>query len=331
MTELHPSERPAIDGLRFRTYAGPEDLPGIVEVGNAAMAADGVTDVWTVDQMRLELEKATHADPREDVMLATVGERIVAAVRLEWADTTEGDRQYWSLGYVHPDWRRRRIGTALLELGEARRRVIAAGHDHPGRRILTSWTDDGDVGGAALMAGHGYERVRVYHHMVRPDLDDILVPPMPEGLEVRPVTPDLLRPVFDGMMEAFRDHFGGHDESPEAFVRWRDEPELDIDLLVVAFDGSEVAGGVQVGIYPEENRTNGYQRGWADPVFTRRQWRRRGLASALLGRALVRMRERGMTSAQLDVDTQNPNEALTLYERHGFRTDRAATEWHKQL
>lgn len=63
----------------------------------------------------------------------------------------------------------------------------------------------------------------------------------------------------------------------------------------------------------------------------RRPWRRRGLASALLGRALVGLRDAGMTSAQLDVDTENENQALTLYERHGFVTDRQATEWHKPL
>ena len=331
MVELLPSVRPAIDGLRFRTYDGPEDLPGIVDVANAASRANGVTDVWTAEQMRLEIEKATHSDPSKDVLLATVDGRIVAVVLLEWADTTDGERHYWGRGYVHPDWRRRRIGTALLALGEARRREVAAGHDHPGPRVLMSWIDDSDLGGAALLGGHGYRRVRLYHHMVRPDLEDILEPPMPEGLEVRPVTTDQLRPVFDGMMEAFRDHFGAHDPSDEAFVRWRDDPDFDIDLLVIAFDGSEVAGGVQVGIYPDENRANDYLRGWADPVFTRRPWRRRGLASALLGRALVRMRERGMTSAQLDVDTENPNEALSLYERHGFRTDRSSSEWHKPL
>jgi hypothetical protein len=38
-----------------------------------------------------------------------------------------------------------------------------------------------------------------------------------------------------------------------------------------------------------------------------------------------------MTSAQLDVDSQNENDAPTLYERHGFRPDRTASEWHKAL
>ena len=43
------------------------------------------------------------------------------------------------------------------------------------------------------------------------------------------------------------------------------------------------------------------------------------------------LRRRGMTSAQLDVDSQNENAALTLYRRHGFEVDRSATEWHKPL
>jgi hypothetical protein len=38
-----------------------------------------------------------------------------------------------------------------------------------------------------------------------------------------------------------------------------------------------------------------------------------------------------MTSAQLDVDAENPHDALTLYERHGFVSDRSATEWHRPL
>ena len=38
-----------------------------------------------------------------------------------------------------------------------------------------------------------------------------------------------------------------------------------------------------------------------------------------------------MTSAQLGVDSENDNDALTLYERHRYRADRSASEWHKPL
>ena len=331
MAEPRTPDRPAVGAVRFRTYRGAEDLDGLLDVANAASRADGVTGVWTREALRLEIEGATNADPREDVRIATVDDRIVAYALLEWSDTSDGERHYWSDAYVHPEWRRQGIGRELLARSEERRRALAASHEHPGGRLLVTWLPDADRGGAALLAASGYAPVRTYHHMVRPDMEDLLLPPMPTGLEVRPVTPGVVRSVFDAMMEAFRDHFGAQDASTEAFVRWRDDPDFEPDLLVVGFDGEQVAGGVQGYIVPEENRSNGYLRGWVDPIFTRSAWRRRGLASALLGRALVRLRDRGMTSAQLDVDTRNAHGALTLYERHGFRAERSETEWHKPL
>jgi mycothiol synthase len=106
---------------------------------------------------------------------------------------------------------------------------------------------------------------------------------------------------------------------------------MDLSLLKVAFDGDEVAAAVQGAIVDEENDAHGYQRGWTDPIFTRRAWRRRGLASACLGQALATLRERGMTSAQLGVDTENPNDALALYRKHRFESFQTETEWHRPL
>ena len=64
-------------------------------------------------------------------------------------------------------------------------------------------------------------------------------------------------------------------------------------------------------------------------VFTRRPWRKRGLASALIGRSLELLRERGMTSAVLGVDADNPTGALALYERAGFEPSYRASAWRK--
>lgn len=38
-----------------------------------------------------------------------------------------------------------------------------------------------------------------------------------------------------------------------------------------------------------------------------------------------------MTSAQLGVDTENPNDALRLYRKHRFESVHTETEWHKPL
>jgi mycothiol synthase len=322
---------PTIEQLRFRTYAGEDDALALAEVAQAANAANGDTEFISAASIAIDMANQTHIDPGEDVVLALVGDRLVAWSSIEWSDTPDGERHYRSFGDVHPDWRRRGIGRALLGRNEARLRELADGHEHPGPRMLMTWLNDRDEGGIALAMAHGYRRVRIYHHMVRPDLEAIEVPAMPEGLEIRPLRREQLQQVWDAMSEAFIDHFGADDTSEAAFRRWSQDPHLDLDLLTIAFDGDEVAAGVQGQIDPDENEAQGYLRGWTDPIFTRRRWRRRGLASALIGRALVALRERGMTSAQLGVDSQNAHEALGLYQRHGFEVVRSSSEWHKPL
>jgi ribosomal protein S18 acetylase RimI-like enzyme len=219
----------------------------------------------------------------------------------------------------------------MLARNEARLLAIAAEHPHVETPTLMTWIEDGDVGATSLFAARGYEQVRVYRHMTRPDMDAIDVGTLPQGIEVRTLTPELLPRLWEAAIEAFRDHFGSHDDSPAAYRRWSQDPTVDLSLWVVAFDGDEIAAGVLGYVDPAENEVFGYRRGWTDPVFTRRRWRRQGLASTLLGRCLILLRDRGMTSAQLDVDSANANDALTLYERHRFEVDHGSTEWRRQV
>ena len=322
---------PALPGLRFRFYADETDIPAMVEVANAFNEANGERERWSVEMLRTEFRSPTHIPPTEGMLLAFVGERLAAYSSVEYADTSDGERHYRSLGNLHPDFARRGLGSAMMAFNERLLHELAAREAFPGTRKLITWLDDPNRGGIALARQRGYEKVRVYHHMTRPDMEDIHVPPLPAGIEVRPVTREMLPQVWDAAAEAFKDHFGGHDFSPAARQRWLDDPLMEPELLVVAFDRDEVVAGVQGAIDHDENEANGYLCGWTDPVFTRRAWRRRGLAYALLGRSLQQLKERGMTSAQLGVDSQNENRALALYERHRYVVDRSASEWHKPL
>ena len=322
-----------VNGVSFRTFRSEADIPAIADLLAASLRANGDTLDVDPEELLVETRHFANVDVRRDMVLGFAGDRLVARSMLTWADAMDGSaRHYQSWGDVHPDWRRRGIGRAMWVRNIERLRDIAAGHEVGRPRLLSvPWLRGGDEGGAVLARQLGYERVRIYHHMTRPDLDDLVVPPLPEGLEVRPVTHEDLRAVWAAMTEAFRDHFGAEDTGEESFQSWIKLPATDPALFVVAFDGPEIAGAVHGEIHVRENEANGYLRGWTDPIYVRRPWRRRGLASALLGRALLRLRQQGMTSAQLDVDTENENQALTLYERHGFRADRLATEWHKPL
>jgi mycothiol synthase len=331
-TRSTASGRAAPAGLRLRPYAGESDLAEIVRIQNAEAAADQLPERASLDDEAAAFAHPNdHFDPVRDVTVAEVDGRPVAVATRTWVDTTDGLREYRVNGAVDPAWRRRGIGTALLAENERRMRDLAAGHETANPRCLGSWTGETQPAAAALLAGAGYAPVRWFFDMTRPSLADIPDAPLPEGLEIRPITPANVRAVWEADIEAFRDHWGGFDGSEEMLQRWLASPLTDLSLWVVAFDGDEVAGGVINSINAEENEALGLDRGWLASVFTRRPWRRRGLASALIARSLARLRERGVTSAALGVDADNPSGALGLYEGLGFVIRYRSIAWRKAL
>jgi GNAT superfamily N-acetyltransferase len=148
---------------------------------------------------------------------------------------------------------------------------------------------------------------------------------------VRPVVPEQHRVIWEADLEAFQDHFEPrvHDEAD--YVYFTADPDCDTSIWQVAWDGDQVAGSVINGIYLHENALTGERLGWLDHVSVRRPWRGRGLAKALIARSLATHRDRGMTTAVLGVDSENPTGALQLYEGFGFRQHRQWANLRKPL
>ena len=319
------------DGFSMRPYAGESDVPAIVKIANSEYEFDGVSERDTVEEATARYRiPSERFDPARDVTIAEINGEPIATAERGWVDTTDGTfREYRCDGAVLPEWRRRGIGTALLTENIRLSRELAATHQSDRQRAIGSWTQDKQVGANALMRSSGFNEVRWFFEMNRPLADPIPDVPMPEGLEVRPVTMDTVKQVWEADVEAFMDHWGGFDASDENFQRWIDQPTFDPTLWVVAYDGDEVAGGVINAIHPFENESLGISRGWLHSVFTRRAWRRRGVARALIARSLVLLKERGIAEGALGVDADNPTGALGLYEALGFVTFDRSTAWRK--
>ena len=167
--------------------------------------------------------------------------------------------------------------------------------------------------------------------MVRDLSDPIPDVELPAGIEIRPVVAADHRAIWDADAEAFRDHWQAGERTEADFASWFGEPDLDTSLWRVAWDGDEVAASVMTYIWPSENEALGQRRGWLEHISTRRPWRRRGLASALIASALRGLRDAGMTEAALGCDAENPTGALRVYEASGFRRTRTGVSYRKEF
>lgn len=321
---------PAIPGLRFRTIKRPGDDAAIAELCNAALIANGIPHRISQAQIEKWLDNPTNLDLAADLLFAEVSGSVVAYTEGGWEQDNDGGRNYTVWGEVHPDWRRRGLGTALLRWIEERQRRIAVGHPEVEKR-LESWSGEAELGRLALLEAHGYHIVRYDYEMERPNLDDIQPLPFPAGIELRPALEEHLRDIWRTEIEVFRDHWGAIDDSEASFERKRTDPLRDMRLWVVAWHGDEIVGQVLNRIDHKANAELGIKRGWVNSVGVRRPWRRQGIARALVAESLRVLRDAGMTSAGLGVDAENPHGALGVYEVSGFQVARTDRVYRKPL
>ncbi len=320
--------------LRFRNWRGADDAETMAALANAANRADGKDELVVASELTNFFARADEQfSPVHDLFLVEHGGSLVAYGWTNWVDTTDGFREHRMGGFVHPDWLRRGIGTALLDRLEGRAREIAGAQESELPRTYGTWADEHRDAKRALIEKHGYEVVRSFYDMRRDLSQPIAEVPMPEGLEVRPMSRDrdALRQLWAADVEAFRDHWGGFPATEASFESWLGEEDFDPSLHVVAWDGDQIAGASVNAIYRKDNAEFGRKHGWLESVFVRRPWRRRGLGAAVVARSLRVLRDAGMEHAMLGVDADNPTGAVGVYERAGFSVVNRSWAYRKPM
>ncbi len=325
------ADAPSIPGLVFRRFRGETDYPHMVAVIDGSKGEDQIERVQSVEDMARAYAHLDNCDPYRDMLFAEIDGEVVAYNRVFWQQESSGDWIYYQFGFLLPMWRRKGIGRAMLHEAERRLRVIACEHPAEVPKYFQSWASATEVGATALLISEGYKAIRHDFEMVRPLDEPIPEHPMPEGLELREVLEEHIRPIWDAQAEAFRDHWGYAPPSEERYQEWRDDPTQDPRLWKVAWDGDQVAGMVLNYVNEEENKEYNRKRGWVENISVRRPWRRRGLAKSLISQSLLMFRDMGFDHGALGVDTQNPNKALQLYEGLGFRPAKHFITYRKPL
>ncbi|MFN2590315.1 MAG: GNAT family N-acetyltransferase [Actinomycetota bacterium] len=301
----------------------PDEAGAVADLLNAHSVADiGVPDT-TNEEVAASWDRPGR-EP-EDVMVAEQAGEMVGYLEVDAEPPWTGIRID---GYVRLDRAGRGIGTALLEIGERRARMLAL-RAPPGARVAAfngAWHESP---ASMFLQGHGYTWARAFWRMAITMAERPPAPALPDGVAIRAVVPGRDEgPLHAAVDEAFGDHW---EHRPVAFDRWlyqhRTHPGFDPGLWLMAVDGDEVAGG----LICHRLTTEDPDCGWIDEVAVRRPWRRRGVALALLHHAFGALYARGIRKAALTVDSTSPTGAGSLYERAGMQVQRRIDVYSKVL
>ncbi len=218
--------------------------------------------------------------------------------------------------------RKQGIGQRLVDwtVQRATQMHAESGATEPWQLNLGVTNDEDDA--VQLLRDNGFEPVRYWFEMQRP-VDGPVVPAvLPAGLRIRPYSTADDRAFYDTHMEVFVDHWGFQ---VRPYDQWHNR-----------VTSSAFRPGLTFFAVDADDRIAGYlsTRAGADParaemaiIGTRREWRGKGVASALIAHALDAYPGAGIEVATLGVDSNNPTGALSVYERMGFEIETRFTSY----
>jgi mycothiol synthase len=300
------------------------DIPTWRSLLDAIEAVDRRGEVLDADDLSDEFD-SVWSDPENNSRHVWSGDEMVA---FAWLRVVPGTRVHHRITFwsgVHPAWRGRGIGAALLSWQLQRAQQVAPSLSSEVAVKFDVVLDSHQRDAIELFAGAGFEPARYFMELQR-DLREPLPPSsVPEGLELLPWDERLDEASRLGHAESFADHWGSEPPSEEAWRQWyTGHRQFRPDLSFVVLDGDDLAALCLVAAYPQDWPSNGYRDAWVNTLGTRRPWRGRGAARSLLlasMRAMVAADD-GFERASLGVDAENPTGALGLYASVGFTEHR---------
>ncbi len=333
ITTQHNIKLPKIDGIQVRAFDLAYDLPALVDLLNIVTEFEQTEEYSSVEEVRHIYQHAVNCNFTTDFVVVEVKGELVAFQRVSWRELPlENSVMYVMTGSVHPDWHDQGIGTALGDWAENRLREISASHAADKKKYLHSSTWKSAAHRMRFLADRGFNPERYFYIMERKDLRDLPTVDLPAGIVLRqPVSETDWRKGAACLNDAFKDHWGYMPETEADFQRLLHNPFTRSDLTQFAWDGDTVIGTLIVYINEESNRKTHKKQAWTEDISVLKSYRGQGIAKAMIFSAMHAVKQAGMESAMLGVDTNNPSGALRLYENCGYEAIRTSISFRKPL
>ncbi len=292
------------------------------QVGRAEHTIEDTKLDWSQDKFNLETNTLLVFSPGEEL----VGYSEVWDIRAVPVNT-------WVWARTHPNYEGLGIGTYLLSWAEARLQQVFARVPEDARVTMSCGTVSTHEPSKQLLQDYGMTPVR-YFWTMRIDLEaPLTLPQLPDGMVIKTFAEvDDLTAVVRAADEAFQDHWGYVPQPLAETVKdWQGwlakDEKFDPTLWFLAMDKDEIAG---ISLcHPEYNGDPTW--GWVNQLAVRRNWRRQGIALALLHHSFAEFHTRGRQSVGLGVDASSLTGATYLYEKAGMHVYREYHNFQKEL
>lgn len=253
------------------------------------------------------------------------------AVSVAHADT--GTLRVYLEGGVDPEHRRRGIGTAVLDWQIGRAKQLLAQSDRAAPARLVVHVEDDMPDSVSMLVRRGFGPTRYYTELRR-DLGSALPEvALARPLDLVPWNAELDEQVRLTHNMAFAEHWVSEPQTAETWAQGRTYfvPEWSFIVLDRTTDRAQVVGYLLSSRYEQDWPSLGWSEGYIDLLGVRPAWRGRGIATALVTRAMQAYRDSGMEYASLGVDTEAPGAVFGLYSKLAFEPTRSSTMYTIEL
>lgn len=316
-----------ITSLTWRPLT-PEDAQASADLINANEAVDRVGEFYTAQDTLQELI-SPYAELERASLGVFDGDVMVGFMKVVYRPAAQDVHRMMMDGNVLADYRRRGIGTALVESGLAAAKVVHA-QFHPTLKLeIIVRKMEGVAGVAELMASQGFAPVTYDEYMTHPLGDAIPDVAIPDGLRIEPWSE-----LNDEEFRMIRNEsFADVGSSPMPVDNWKNrmtdhalQPEVSFLVRNVA-DGAPV-GMVLTKFWEGDVAVTGVRDLFFFAIGTLRDHRRRGVAGALLAHALRTAADQGFDSASMNVDS---SAASGIYGKAGFAPKKRIVVWSREV
>jgi ribosomal protein S18 acetylase RimI-like enzyme len=320
--------------LEWRPLA-PRDAEAAAELRIAAEAVDDMGESYSIEDFLDDIASSS-IDPERGSVGAFADGRLVGLGLLHARTAADPAHEMFLWATVHPRWRGRGIGAGLLEWAERSAPEISELRFPGAPLTLQTPVYEKMPEHRALVESFGYQAEHYDFGMLRRIAPDEAksAPTLPEGFALVPFGPASAEEIRVTHNEAFvPDHPGTTVATPEVFAERTGSNGFRPDFSFGLRDETSgvLAGYVLSYYYEADTEATGLRDVYLDYIGTRREFRRRGVAGALIATVLHAAAEQGFDTASLGVLAQNPSGALGVYRRAGFEVRRTFIMYRKRL